>query len=182
MRENSFEQNLRLLKQAVSSGATALIAVDEGAARDALTLIEKLKLNVPKRISVISWEQKNVLPYFNPPITGMAMDYTQLSETAVDLLAALCRGERVSDVYFPFQLIERESVGPVFRRKTKGKLSERILADLTAGPKTRVDLSTSLGVKPYCGYFNRALKELLNEKRVVYRRQKGKVRLLALLG
>ena len=183
MRSNSFEQNLARLKQAVSNGATALIAVDEGAARDALNLIEKLKLNVPKRISVVSWEQKNVLPYFKPPITGMAMDYTQLSEAAVDLLAALCRGESVSDVYFPFQLIERESVGPVFRRKTGSRLTERILSILGEGPETRVDLAAALDLKPYCGYFNRAVRELLNEKRIVYRKKEtpGRRRLLSLV-
>ena len=182
MRSNSFEQNLALLKQAVSNGTTALIAVDEGAARDALNLIEKLKLNVPKRISVVSWEQKNVLPYFDPPVTGMAMDYTQLSETAVDLLSALCRGEKVSDVFFPFRMIERESVGPVFRRKTGSKLTERILAVLADGPETRVDLAAALDLKPYCGYFNRAVRELLNEKRIVYQKKEtpGRKRLLSL--
>ena len=40
----------------------------------------------------------------------MAMDYTLLSEKAVDLLAALCRGENVSDVSFPFTLIDRGSI------------------------------------------------------------------------
>ena len=182
MRSNSFERNLALLKQAVTNGATALIAVDEGSARDALNLIEKLKLNVPKRISVVSWEQKNVLPYFDPPITGMAMDYTQLSEAAVDLLAALCRGESVSDVYFPFQLIERESVGPVFKRKTGSRLTERILSILGEGPETRVDLADALDLKPYCGYFNRAVRDLLNEKRIVYKKKEtgGRKRFLSL--
>jgi len=182
MGANSFEQNLALLKQAVSNGATALIAVDEGAARDALSLIEKLRLNVPKRISVVSWEQKNVLPYFDPPITGMAMDYTQLCEAAVDLLAALCRGEKVSDVYFPFRMIERESVGPVFRRKSGSRLTERILAVLADGPETRVGLAAALELKPYCGYFNRAVRDLLNEKKIVYRKNigSGRKRLLSL--
>ena len=169
MRKNSFEENLVLLKKAVSNGATALISVDEGAAREVLNMVEKLKLNVPKRISVVSWEQKNILPYFNPPITGMAMDYTQLSEAAVDLLDALCRGERVSDIYFPFQMIERESVAPVFARKSGRKLTERILEILEHGPKTRVDLAAALELKPYCGYFNRTLRELLNEKKIVYK-------------
>ena len=49
------------------------------------------------------------LPFYNPPITSMAMDYTQLSEAAVDLLAFLNRKEEVSDIYFPFKLIEQES-------------------------------------------------------------------------
>ena len=182
MRENSFEQNLALLKQAVSSGATALIAVDEGAARNALSLIEKLNLNVPKRISVVSWEQKNVLPYFDPPITGMAMDYTQLSEAAVDLLSAHCRGEKVSDVYFPFRMIDRGSIAPVYRKKKKGNLSERISALLANRPETRVDLAAALEIKPYCGYFSRTIRELLNEKRIVYRKNEtsGRKRLLAL--
>ncbi|NMA20910.1 MAG: LacI family transcriptional regulator [Lentisphaerae bacterium] len=182
MRENSFEQNLSLLKQAVSSGATALVAVDEGAARNALSLIERLKLNVPKRISVVSWEQKDILPYCDPPITGMAMDYTQLSEAAVDLLAAFCRGEKVSDIYFPFRLIERESVAPVYRKKTKGKLTERILALLANGPETRVRIASALEVKPYCGYFNRTITDLLNAELIVYKQKEGsgRTRLLAL--
>ena len=168
MREKSFEENLSLLKQAVLDGATALIAVDEGAARDALALIEKLRLNIPGRISVVCWEQKDVLPYYNPPITGMVMDYTQLSETAVDLLSAFCRGESVSNVYFPFRLIERESVAPAYRRKKRGKLPQRILALLANGPETRTRIASVLGVKPYSGHFNRTLLDLLNSKQIVY--------------
>ena len=168
MREKTFEENLTLLKQAVSEGATALIAVDEGAARNALSLIESLKLNVPGRISVVSWEQKDVLPYFNPPVTGMAMDYTQLCEESVNLLAALCRGERVSDVKLLFQLVERESVAPAYRKKTKEKLERRVLALLQNGPETRARIASALGVRPYSGYFNRAITRLQTTGRIVY--------------
>ena len=168
MRENSVERNLELLKQAVTSGVTALIAVDEGAVRSTLSLIEKLKLNVPERISVVGWEQKDVLPYFNPPITGMAMDYTQLSEAAVDLLSGLCKGESVSDVYFPFRLIERESIAPVYRRKQRGKLAEQIIEILSQEPKTRGSLAAVLGMQPYSGYFSRTISELLRSGKVVY--------------
>ena len=171
-----------MLKQAVSDGATALIAVDEGAARDALTLIEKLKLNIPKRISVVSWEQKNILPYFDPPISGMAMDYTLLSEKAVDLLAALCRGENVSDVSFPFTLIDRGSIASVYQRNTQQKLAERILETLKNGAATRVQIATMLNIKPYCGYFNRTILDLLNSKQIVYgeKTDSGRIRLLQL--
>ena len=168
MRDNSMEQNLLLLKQAVSEGATALIAVDEGAARDALALIEKLHLNIPGRISVVSWEQKDVLPYYNPPISGMVVDYTQLSTAAVDLLAALCRGESVSDVYFPFRLIERESIAPAYRKKRRGQMPQRILDLLANGPDTRAHLASALGMKPYSGHFSRIILELLNSKQIVY--------------
>ena len=168
MKENPVEQNLELLKQAVSGGATALIAVDEGAVRNTLSLIEKLKLKVPERISVVGWEQKDVLPYFNPPITGMAMDYTQLSEAAVDLLSGLCKGESVSDIYFPFRLIERESVAPVYRRKQRGKLAEQILELLSQEPKTREHVAAVLGMQPYSGYFSRTVSELLHSGKIVY--------------
>ena len=182
MRTNSFEENFNLLKQAVSDGATALIAVDEGEARNVLTLIEKLKLNIPKRISVVSWEQKNILPYFDPPISGMAMDYTLLSEKAVDLLAALCRGENVSDVSFPFTLIDRGSIAPVYQRNTQQKLAERILETLKNGAATRVQIATMLNIKPYCGYFNRTILDLLNSKQIVYgeKTDSGRIRLLQL--
>ena len=182
MRANTMEHNLLLLKQAVSEGATALIAVDEGAARNALALIEKLHLNIPGRISVVCWEQKDVLPYYNPPITGMVMDYTQLSESAVDLLSAFCRGEAVSDVYFPFRLIERESVAPAYRKKSRGKLPQQILALLANGPETRSRIAAALGVKPYSGYFNRTLLDLLNTKQIIYGQKTpaGRTRLLQL--
>jgi hypothetical protein len=103
----------------------------------------------------------------------MAMDYTQLSETAVDLLSALCRGERVRDVYFPFQLIERKSIAPVYRRKSGGKLSKRILEFLSAGPASRVQIASALKVKPYSGYFNRTILELLNQERIIYGEKSG---------
>ena len=168
MKENSVDKNMELLKQAVSNGATALIAVDEGAVRNTLTLIEKLKLKVPERISVVGWEQKEVLPYFNPPITGMAIDYTQLSEAAVNLLSGLCKGEQVSDIYFPFRLIERESIAPVFRRRRKGTLAEKILELLKSGPKTRDYIAAALKMKPYSGHFSRTVSELLRSGKLVY--------------
>ena len=181
VRRNSFEQNLSLLKQAISNGATALIAVDQNSARDVLTLIEKLKLNIPKKISVVCWEQSQVLPYFNPPISGMAADYTQLSESAVDTLAALCRGENISDTYIPYQLIERGSIGPIFQRKSNGdKLTDRIIALLAKGVRTRADIAAALEIKPYCGYFNRAISELMDEKKIVYLKGSGRKRFLAL--
>ena len=180
VQRNSFDQTLSSLKQAISSGTTALIAVSESSARDVLTLIDKLNLNIPKRVSVVCWEQKQVLPYFNPPISGMAMDYTQLSEAAVDALAALCRGENVSDIYLPYQLIDRSSVGPVFHRRSKNKLTERIIGLLAKGPQTRVEISSALDIKPYCGYFKRALRELLNEEKIVYQKGQDRKRLLAL--
>ena len=173
MRAHSFEENRVLLKQAVSDGATALIAVDEGAARNALNLIESLKLNVPGRISVVSWEQKDVLSYFDPPISGMSIDYTQLSEAAVDLLSALCRGEEVSDAYFPFRMIERESVAPAYRKKTRGQLAQRILEMLKNGSETRSRIASALGVKPYSGHFSRTLLELLNSGRIAYGEKSG---------
>lgn len=182
MRKKSFEENLALLKQMVSAGTTALIAVDEGEVRNALVLIDKLKLNIPGRISIVSWEQKDVLPFYNPPITGMAMDYTQLSEAAVDLLASLHRKEEVSDVYFPFNLIERESVSYAYQKKYRGKLPQRILEFLENGPESRARIATVLGVKPYSGHFNQALLQLLNSGQIIYsdKRPSGRARLLQL--
>ncbi len=173
MREKTFAENLALLKQALTGGATALIAVDEGAARSALSLVESLKLNVPGRVSLVSWEQKDVLPYFDPPVTGMAMDYTQLCEAAVDLLAALCRGERVVNVYIPFRLVERKSVAPAYRKRNRKKLASRILEMLQNGPETRIRIASALGVKPYSGYFNRTIGELLSGHQIVYRETAG---------
>lgn len=138
------------------------------AVRNTLTLIEKLKLKVPERISVVGWEQKEVLPYFNPPITGMAIDYTQLSESVVNLLSCLCRGEQVSDLYFPFRLIERESIAPVYRRKRRGKLAEKILELLKSGPKSRDYIATALKMKPYSGHFSRTVSELLHSGKLAY--------------
>ena len=122
------------------------------------------------------------MPYFNPPVTGMAIDYTQLCESAVDLLAALCRGERVADVYIPFRLVERKSVAPAYRKRNRERLESRILELLRNGPDTRSRIASALGVKPYSGYFNRTIGELLNEQRIVYRKKAGfgRERLLAL--
>ena len=182
MRTRSFEENLASLKQAVSAGTTALIAVDEGEVRNALALIGTLKLNIPGRISIVSWEQKDVLPFYNPPITGMAMDYTQLSEAAVDLLASLNRKEEVSDIYFPFKLIERESVSYAYRKKYRGKLPQRILQILENGPESRAKIATVLGVNPYSGHFNQSLLLLLNTNQISYsdKPRNGRARLLQL--
>ena len=182
MEANSFEKNLSLLKKAISGGATALIGVDEGFARNVLSLVEALKLNIPNRISLVCWERPEILPYFDPPVTGLSMDYKLMCETAVDLLAKLCRREKVSNVYLPFRLIERESVAPAYQRKTRGKLADRIVAQLANGPDSRSHIASVLGVKPYSGYFSRMILELLKSKRIVYGRKSisGKAHLLQL--
>ena len=183
MRSNSFEENLVLLKNEVSKGATALIGVDESYVRTVLSLVEALKLNIPNRISLVCWEQKEILPYFDPPVTGMEIDYKQLCEAAVDLLAKLCRGEKVDNVYIPFRLFERESVAPACHKKSGGKLADRILAHLANGPDSRFHIASVLGVKPYSGYFSRTLLYLLNSKQIVYGQKSptGRNRLLQLL-
>ena len=168
MRSNSFEENLVLLKNEVSKGATALIGVDESYVRTVLSLVEALKLNIPNRISLVCWEQKEILPYFDPPVTGMEIDYKHQCETAVDLLAKLCRGEKVSNIYLPFRLIERKSVAPAYRRKSRGKLADQILAHLANGPDSRSHIASVLGVKPYSGCFSRTILELLKSKKMVY--------------
>ena len=110
------------------------------------------------------------------------MDYTQLSEAAVDLLASLHRKEEVSDVYFPFKLIERESVSYAYQKKYRGKLQQRILEFLKNGPESRARIATVLGVKPYSGHFNQALLQLLNSGQIIYsdKRPGGRARLLQL--
>ena len=56
------------------------------------------------------------------------------------------------------------------------------IQNMTNGPETRSRIAAALGVKPYSGYFNRTLLDLLNSKQIIFGQKAptGRNRLLQL--
>lgn len=181
MRSCTPAENLISVKKAVSDGATAFILVDEGYAHESYKIIRNLNLSIPKKISVICWGNNNIFQFSETSITGVTIDYSALSENAVYLLEEILKNGKHKNIYIPFNIVERNSIAPVFRKRSKNKLHDDIINQLLKGPMLRKDLADVLGLQPYCGHFCRILKQMFIANTIEYHPEStGKSRLIRL--
>ena len=66
-------------------------------------------MSVPDDISLISVGDRNICNYVLPRMTVVESDYQAMTELAVDLAVGRKHSEKTL-FYFPFRLIERESI------------------------------------------------------------------------
>ncbi|MFA7231964.1 MAG: LacI family DNA-binding transcriptional regulator [Victivallaceae bacterium] len=75
--------------------------------------ISLLGINVPKDLSIISYENMFISEYMNPPQTTVAQDFEQLSSEAMKLASKIMSGKVIDQnlrIIIPNKFIERESV------------------------------------------------------------------------
>jgi LacI family transcriptional regulator len=103
---------------------SAIFAASDSLAYGAVAALRERGLSVPGDISVIGFDDIDTSAYFSPPLTTIRQDRDALGVNAGDLLVDLVEGGGNGDesgsigggaaarhVYFPVELIERESVG-----------------------------------------------------------------------
>ncbi len=96
--------------------ATAIIASSEQMALATLHVANKRGIDVPARLSIISFDNTPVTRFSVPPLTAVAQPIAPMASTAASLLieAASARAKERTDWLhiLPFELIERGSTGP----------------------------------------------------------------------
>jgi len=101
-----------LLKQ--DHSFTALFCGNDQSAMSAIAALSSAGYNVPDDISVLGYDDMNIAPYTNPPLTTMHVPFNKMVVTATRQLLNLCYKTELSiDHDFPVQLIERQSVNNI---------------------------------------------------------------------
>ncbi len=135
--------------------------------------LQKIKL----KIGTVYQKEPNGIYYFRYQVNGARKAISLKTRNKQQAI-------KEAEKYVPLlqTLIDRGSIAPVYQRNTQQKLAERILETLKNGAATRVQIATMLNIKPYCGYFNRTILDLLNSKQIVYgeKTDSGRIRLLQL--
>jgi LacI family transcriptional regulator len=124
---DSYESNEggKAVHSLLDAGASfsAIFAASDSLAFGAVAALRERGLSVPGDISVIGFDDIDSSAYFSPPLTTIRQNRDALGVSAGDLLVDLVEGEGKGDgdgegereaarhVYFPVELVERESVG-----------------------------------------------------------------------
>ena len=110
----SFEQGVRVGRTlcAMSDRPTAVVTTLD---RLAVGILEGVRLSgysVPNDISIIGFDNWEVLQYVSPKLTTVAQDYEKKVEWAVKLLLKRIRGEEIPQTHITLdvELIDRQSV------------------------------------------------------------------------
>jgi DNA-binding LacI/PurR family transcriptional regulator len=69
-------------------------------------------LRVPQDLSFVGFDDIDLAPFFEPPLTTVAQPIQAMGERAVEMVLALREGEPVEDCVLPSQLVVRESTAP----------------------------------------------------------------------
>lgn len=94
---------------ALSNRPTALICASDLAAIGAIRAAEDLGFSVPRDLSVVGFGDFSVAHYVRPSLTTIRQSRVALGRTAGERLIRLAKGEDVTDVVLPAELIVRES-------------------------------------------------------------------------
>ncbi|MCM8557804.1 LacI family DNA-binding transcriptional regulator [Sphingomicrobium sediminis] len=95
---------------------TAIIAENDEMAFAVLHVADELGIEVPKHLSVISFEDTPGVRFSVPPLTAIRQPTAAMIARACEILMDAAEGEESNDeTVLPFQLIKRETTGPAPR-------------------------------------------------------------------
>jgi len=93
---------------------TAIIASNDQMAHGTLKVAAELGLEVPRDLSLISFDNSPLVRFTHPPLTAIDQPVAETSSVAAELIIQAQRGvdPPFEEVVVPAKLIERESVAP----------------------------------------------------------------------
>jgi len=95
---------------------SAIVCGSDYLAAGALAALDQAGIEVPRRLSVASFNDNDFAPYLHPPLTTVHLPIREIGEQAGrQLLARLGAGSAAAPVALPVRLMERASTGPVPR-------------------------------------------------------------------
>lgn len=105
------------LKELIRDGITALLVPGEGASALLYYHLNAQKIKVPRDLSIIGMEHKEISFALTPPETAIGQNWDLLAAGAFDTLEKIQQKIPVHDLSIPFQLFERKSVADLNKRK-----------------------------------------------------------------
>lgn len=91
---------------------TAVFCYCDATAMGAMRYVRACGLRVPQDLSIVGFDDIDLAPFFEPPLTTVAQPIQAMGEKAVEMILALRDGEPVEDCVLPSQLVVRESTAP----------------------------------------------------------------------
>ncbi|MBW8813391.1 MAG: LacI family DNA-binding transcriptional regulator [Caulobacterales bacterium] len=92
---------------------TAIFAANDGMALGAMVAAARLGVSVPQELSVAGFDDSPTAQVVWPQLTTIRQPLADMSAAAVDLLLQREEPESPASVLLDFQLVKRDSVGPV---------------------------------------------------------------------
>jgi LacI family transcriptional regulator len=110
--ESGREQTARLLQ--LEDRPTAIFAAADMMAIGAVRAVAEAGLRVPEDISIVGFDDIQLAPHINPPLTTMRQDKLGLGAAAGDALVARIAGDPGRDplLRLPVELVVRGSTAP----------------------------------------------------------------------
>lgn len=94
---------------ALPSRPTALFCYNDTTALGAMRSARAAGLRIPEELSVVGFDDIDLAPFFEPPLTTVAQPKRRMGEMAVQMLLELLAGRPVVDQVLPNELIVRGS-------------------------------------------------------------------------
>lgn len=102
-----------LVDQALTHGATAIIAASELLGHQINFLLSRRGIRVPQDISVLGFEYDRVSECSIPPLSTVGQDFPRLAAEIAEILERLIAGDsRVGNRLIDYRWYERESIAP----------------------------------------------------------------------
>jgi DNA-binding LacI/PurR family transcriptional regulator len=106
---------MRAMQQllSLSSRPTAVFCYNDATALGAMRASHAAGLRIAQDLSVVGFDDIDLNPYFEPPLTTVAQPKREMGGKAVQMILDLLAGEEVEDCVLPSRLIVRESTMPL---------------------------------------------------------------------
>jgi DNA-binding LacI/PurR family transcriptional regulator len=101
----------------ISPRPTAVFCYSDATAVGAMRAARAAGLRIPHDLSVVGFDDIDLAPFLEPPLTTVAQPKRKMGETAVQMVLALLEGDApVEDCVLPSRLVVRESTAPPDRK------------------------------------------------------------------
>jgi DNA-binding LacI/PurR family transcriptional regulator len=88
---------------------TAIFCHNDATALGVMRAAHAAGLRIPQDVSVVGFDDIDLAPFFEPPLTTIAQPKREMGEIAVQMTLDLLAGQQVKDCMLPGRLIVRES-------------------------------------------------------------------------
>lgn len=99
----------------LTAGATAIVCASDLLALGAIWSVRRAGLRVPDDISVVGYDDSQLMSFIDPPLTTVRQPIEAMGRTAIDLLLGQIEGtlDSVTELLFEPEFVLRGSTGPV---------------------------------------------------------------------
>lgn len=110
------ESTRKYLPRLIEKGATAILCSDDSRAVAAYTECRDRRLNIPRDVSIVGFDDLPIAAYMNPPLTTIRQDRPALGKCGYYALSCLLNGVDIGSIHLRAPLIVRGSTGPARRQ------------------------------------------------------------------